>query len=58
MRLSTEHLAAFIQLLQQDRAKLIDELVQDASIEPATIRGRIHQIDDIIRLYPARIKEQ
>lgn len=59
MRLSTEHLALFIQMLQQDRAKLVDELVQDTSPEQtATIRGRIHQIDDIIRLYPDRIKQQ
>ncbi len=59
MRLGTEHLAAFIQMLQQDRAKLIEELVQDTSPEQtANIRGRIHQIDDIIRLYPDRIKQQ
>jgi len=59
MRLGKEHLAAFIQLLQQDRTKLLDELVQDTSPEQtANIRGRIQQIDDIIRLYPDRIKQQ
>lgn len=58
MRLGTEHMAAFIAMLNQDRAKLIEELLQDMPAErTAHIRGRIAQIDDIIRLYPDRINE-
>ena len=59
MRLGTEHVAAFIEMLKQDREKLIEELVQEMPADKtAFLRGRIAQIDDIIRLYPSRIKEQ
>lgn len=59
MRLSTEHLAAFIEMLKQDRTKLLEELTQEMPADKtAFIRGRIAQIDDTIRTYPNRIKEQ
>ena len=59
MRLGTEHLAAFIEMLKQDRAKLLEELTQEMPADKtAFLRGRIAQIDDIVRLYPNRIKEQ
>lgn len=59
MRLGTEHLAAFIEMLKQDRTKLLEELTQEMPADKtAFLRGRIAQIDDIIRIYPNRIKEQ
>jgi|GEM_PF-5371402 len=59
MKLGTEHVALFIEMLKLDRTNLLEELTQEMPADKTSfLRGRIAQIDDIIRLYPARIKEQ
>lgn len=58
MRMTSEQFAHLVTLLSKDRDGLINELI-DATDEQSSnvIRGRIKQIDDIIRGYPKRLKD-
>ena len=58
MRMTSEQFAHLVSMLKKDRADLTEELI-DATDERAAniIRGRIKQIDDIVRGYPKRLKD-
>lgn len=58
MRMTSEQFAHLVTMLNKDRDGLVNELI-DATDERAAniLRGRIQQIDDIIRGYPKRLKD-
>ena len=57
MRITSEQFAHLVTLLKKDRDGLTEELIDATDERSANItRGRIQQIDDIIREYPKRLK--